>query len=396
MTQTWLAARQASYDAGRAAMLAPVVLPLAACDGTTLADDVRARTDLPAFATSSIDGYALRGPGPWRVVGRLLAGRTAPDFDHDGECFEIATGAMVPAGTDAILRVEDSNTRDGLIDGVARTEKEWRLPGDEARRGDVLMPAGSAVTPAVIGLAAASGHDQLSVRPRPTAVVLVFGDELLTAGLPADGRIRDSLGPQLPAWLARLGVDPVTPAVIGPIDDTLDAHVAAIQQAQAAGVDLILTTGGTMHGPVDYLHGALAKLGAAYDVNTVEVRPGFPMLLASLPNPSGGVTLLGGLPGNPQSAVVGLMSLVVPAIAGVVGRTLPELRPVELGSPIPGRGGYAHLSLVRLDGEGRAHPVSHVASSMLRGLAQSVGFAVIAPGTAGNAGDRVPLVPLPV
>ena len=283
-----------------------------------------------------------------------------------------------------------------MIDGVPRAEREWRVPGDEARRDEVLLPAGSPVTPGVLGLAAASGHDRLAVRPRPTAVVLVFGDELLTEGLPADGRIRDSLGPQLPAWLARLGADLATPAVIGPIDDTLDAHIAALQAAQATGVDLILTTGGTMHGPVDYLHGALAKLDAAYDVNTVEVRPGFPMLLASLPNPAGGVTLLGGLPGNPQSAVVALVSLVVPALAGMAGRPLSELRPVELGTPIPGRGTYTHLSLVRLDEQGLAHPVSHMASSMLRGLAQSAGFAVIGPGTAGNVGDRVPLVPLPI
>jgi molybdopterin molybdotransferase len=391
----WEAARRASFEAGRAAMLAPVTRPLTGCDGMTLATDLCALTDLPAFPTSSIDGYALRGPGPWRVVGRVLAGRMAPTLDRDGECMEIATGAMVPAGTDAIVRVEESTLVDGLITGKARADKEWRIAGEEARLGDVLLPAGSPVTPGLIGLAAASGHDELAVRPRPKAVVLIFGDELLTEGLPADGRIRDALGPQLPAWLSRLGVDLVTPAVIGPIDDTLDAHVAAIRRAQATGIDLILTTGGTMHGPVDYLHGALAALGAHYDVNTVEVRPGFPMLLASVPTPSGGTTILGGLPGNPQSAVIGLVSLVVPALAGLTGRDLPALQTVELGAAIPGRGGFTHLSLVRVDGDGRAHPVPHVASSMLRGLAQSAGFAVIAPGTSGSAGDRVPLVPLP-
>ncbi len=395
-TQTWLDARRSSYDAGRAAILDPVELPLHECDGTTLAVDLRALTDLPAFPTSSIDGYAVRGAGPWRVIGRVLAGYPAPDLTEDGACVEIATGAMVPTGTDDLIRVEETTSSNGLIDGVARPEREWRNAGDEARRGDVLMPAGTPVTPGLIGLAAASGHDSLAVRPRPRAVVLVFGDELLTAGTPADGRIRDSLGPQLPAWLARLGVDLASPAVIGPIEDTLDAHVAALQQALAAGVDLILTTGGTMHGPVDYLHGALAKLDAEYAVNTVEVRPGFPMLLASLVASAGRRVLLGGLPGNPQSAVVALASLVVPALAGAVGRELPELLPVELGAPIPGRGDFAHLSLVRLDSDGRAHPVAHMASSMLRGLAQSVGFAVIAPGTVGSAGDRVPLVPLPL
>jgi molybdopterin molybdotransferase len=270
------------------------------------------------------------------------------------------------------------------------------VPGDEASRGDVLAPAGTPVSPAIIGLAAASGHDELSVRRRPKAVLLVFGDELLTSGPPADGRIRDSLGPQLPAWLRRLGVDMMTPAVIGPIEDTLDAHVAAIRQAQVAGVDIILTTGGTMHGPVDHLHPALRDLDASYVVNTVEVRPGFPMLLASVPDPAGGHTLLGGLPGNPQSAVVALVTLVAPALLGMTGRPLPSLPTIELGAAIPGRGGYTHLALVRRDENGRARPLAHTASSMLRGLAQSVGFALIAPGASGNPGDRVPLVPLPI
>jgi molybdopterin molybdotransferase len=227
-------------------------------------------------------------------------------------------------------------------------------------------------------------------------VSLVFGDELLTGGLPAAGRIRDSLGPQLPSWLRRLGVQPATPSVIGPIDDTLEAHVAAIRAAQAGGADLILTTGGTMHGPVDHLHGALAAMGATYAVNTVEVRPGFPMLLATLPRPDGGATLLAGLPGNPQSAIVALVSLVIPALTGLVGRSLEPLPTIRLGAPVPGRGDYTHLALVRRDNDGAAWPLAHAASSMLRGLAQAIGFAVIVPGTTGSTGDRVPVVALPI
>ena len=391
-----MAARETSYAAGRAAQLAPVARRLTGCDGTTLAADLQPLTDLPAFPTSTVDGFAVRGPAPWRPVGRVLAGETAPALDADGTCVEIATGAMVPAGTDAILRVEDSTTTPAGVTGTPRPDREWRLPGDEAKRDDVLIIAGTPITPAIIGLAAACGHDELPVRPRPKAVVLVFGDELLTAGPPTAGRIRDSLGPQLPGWLARFGVEMAEPAVIGPIDDTLEAHVAAIRQAQAAGVDIILTTGGTMHGPVDHLHPALTELDATYAVNTVEVRPGFPMLLASLPNPAGGTTLLGGLPGNPQSAIVALVSLVVPALAGMTGRRLAPLPMITLGTPIPGRGSFTHLSLVRLDEHGHADPVVHSASSMLRGLAQSVGFAMIAPDTQGTAGGSVPLVPLPI
>src|SRR6266545_3842880 len=309
----WESARAAAHAAGARQPAQVVELPLDAADGATLAAPLTTRTDLPAFPTSSVDGWATRGPGPWRVVGLVLAGTTAASLTDDGTCVEIATGGMVPDGTEQIVRVEES-TR------------------------------------------------------------------------PGDGRVRDSLGPSLPAWLRRLGS--TATEVIGPVEDTLDAHVQAIKTALADGADLICTTGGTMHGPVDHLHPALHELGAEYVVNTVEVRPGFPMLLASVP----GRALIAGLPGNPQSAVVALLSLGAPALAGLAGRPLPALGRIRLAGEIPGRGRYTHLALV--DRDGRA--VSHVGSSMLRGLAGAVGFAVIPPGSAGAAGDEAALVPLPL
>lgn len=390
MTSTpWDEARAAAYRAGAGAARTPAAVPLADADGLTLAAPLVTLTDLPAFATSSIDGWAVRGPAPWRVVGRVLAGGTAPPLADDGTCVEIATGAMVPTGTEHILRVEESHVDGDRVTGKPRPNPEWRLPGEEASRGEELLPAGTPVTPGVIGLAASCGYDEVPVRPAPRAAVLVFGDELLTSGPPGAGRVRDALGPQIPAWLRRLGAE--VGAAVGPVKDTLDAHVEAIRGALDSGVDVVCTTGGTMHGPVDHLHPALAELGASYVVNTVEVRPGFPMLLAELP----GGKFLAGLPGNPQSAVVALLSLVAPLLAGLQGRTLPELPSVALGAPVPGRGSYTHLALVRMDG-GLAYPVPHVGSAMLRGLARSAGFAVVAPGTDAAEGAAVPLVPLPM
>ena len=392
----WAQAREVAYQTGRAAALSPVPASLHECDGATLAADLSPLTDLPAFPTSTVDGWAVRGAAPWRVVGQVLAGAVATPLNDKGTCVGIATGAMVPAGADAIVRIEESTVDGDAVTGTPRAEREWREPGDEAHRGDVLLPAGTPVTPAVMGLAASCGVDELWIRPRPTAAMLVFGDELLTSGPPDAGRVRDSLGPQVPAWLRRLGVAPSDPPVIGPIEDTLDAHIAAIRDALATGVDLIVTTGGTMHGPVDHLHPALAALGVRYAVDTVEVRPGFPMLLATLPNAKGGRTLFAGLPGNPQSAIVALVSLVTPALAGLTGRALPPLHTIRLAAPIGGRGGFTHLALVRRDEAGDGRPLAHIASSMLRGLAQAAGFAVVAPETNANVGDVVPLVPLPL
>lgn len=412
----WVDALAAAWVAGRAAAPDPSRLPLPEADGGVLAEPLVAQADLPAFPTSSVDGWAVRGAGPWRVTGKVLAGAEPAPLTGDGDCVEIATGAMVPAGATAVLRIEDSTTgADGRVAGVPRDRPEWREVGEEAAAGEELLPAGAAITPGLLGLAAAGGYDTLAVRRPPRATVLVFGDELCATGSPGAGRVRDALGPQLPGWLRRLGatlpaatdrrptaIDPDTlagrPPAIGP--DTLDGHVDAISAAVAAGADLVCTTGGTMRGPVDHLHPALAKLGAQYVVNTVAVRPGFPMLLARLPGSGGRTALLAGLPGNPQSAVIALLSLVAPALAGWRGRPAPgvdDLPRVRLGATVRGRGDDTHLALVRRDpGGGPAYPLPHAGSAMLRGLAQAVGFAVMAPGTTGQTGDEVPLLPLPL
>lgn len=412
----WDTARAAAHRAGAAARPEPVQTTLADADGATLAAPLTTLTALPAFPTSSVDGFAVRGDGPWRVTGRVLAGGV-PGPLGDGCAVEIATGAMVPDGTDHIIRVEHSEApRPGYVTGQPRPAKDWREIGEEAGPGEQLLPAGTPVTPGVIGLAASCGYDTLPVLPRPRAALLVFGDELATSGPPGDGRVRDSLGPSLPPWLRRLGADPTpapshgeaaapsasndTPAtshaaaVIGPIEDTREAHVAALREA-LRHADLICTTGGTMHGPVDHLHPALAEIGASYVVNTVRVRPGFPMLLAQVGTP-GGIKWIAGLPGNPQSAVVALLSLVAPLIAGLTGRTLPALPSVTLGEPVKGRGQDTHLALVRLGADGLAYPLAHAGSAMLRGVASADGFAVIRPGVASDAGAAVPLVPLPL
>jgi molybdopterin molybdotransferase len=181
----------------------------------------------------------------------------------------------------------------------------------------------------------------------------------------------------------------------GPVEDTLDAHVSAIRDAVAVA-DLVCTTGGTMHGPVDHLHAALAALDAKYIVDTAAVRPGFPMLLAQVPAGDGRTAFVAGLPGNPQSAVIGLMTLVNPLLAGLAGRPAPGLDMVTLGADVPGRGDFTHLALVRIEPDGRGYPLAHAGSAMLRGLARADGFAVIEPDTAGAAGATVPLVRMPV
>lgn len=385
----WTAARAAVYEAAARVAIEPLTVALSEADGLTLAEPVVARTPLPAFTTASVDGWVLRGPAPWRVAGRILAGEQAGPMTEDGTAIEIATGAMVPEGAESILRLEHGELTDGLLRGTPKEEPEWRVPGDESHQGDELLPAGTPITPGVIGLAASCGYDHLAVRPGPRAALLVFGDELLDEGLPGQGRVRDALGPALPAALRRMGarIDGFTR-----VEDTLSAHIDALRKAAAEGHELICTTGGTMHGPVDYLHSALTELGATYLADSVAVRPGFPMLAAQLPSGQ----FVAGLPGNPQSAMVALVSLVHPLLAGLTLRTFPAPARITLGAPVAGRGDFSHLALVRREpSDGLGYPVGHAGSAMLRGLAQSAGFAVIPPGHDGESGDPVELVELP-
>jgi molybdopterin molybdotransferase len=386
------------WDDARAALaaevrpLTPVRNALAACDGLVLAEDLIALCALPSFDTSAMDGWAVSGLGPWTIVGQSLAGRAVPGPLSSGQAVVIATGGVVPEGADAVVRSEDGqvNMRSGadVLSAPAPDGPTYVRPaGEECAKGEVLAPAGTTVTPALIGLAAASGHDELLVVPAPRVALVLFGDELATVGVPAWGFVRDSLGPQVPAWVARMGADVV---VIERCQDTLAAHVEAIRRA-AAAADVVLTTGGTASGPVDHLHAAIAMCDGEVLVDSVAVRPGHPMLAATLDR---GRAWLVGLPGNPQSAIVTLMSLGAPILAGLAGRpALPELGEVTCSEAVGAPAHEDRLVLGRVH-DGEFVPGSHLGSGMLRGLAAATGFAVLPPGGVA-AGARVRWLPLP-
>jgi len=354
-------------------------VPVAQAEGRTLAEPLVALTDLPAYDTSAMDGWAVAGDGPWQVVGQVLAGAAPHVALEPGQAVVIATGAAVPDGTTAILRTENG-TLDSALSGPAKAS-DLRPRGEECRRGDVLAAPGSVVTPALIGLASAAGVDELAVRQIPRVALLLFGDELVDRGVPGPGQVRDALGPQLPGWVRRLGGEVIS---VSRAQDTLDAHVAAIRDAQG---DVVMTTGGTAAGPVDHLHTAVAQLGGEWVVDSVAVRPGHPMALARL-----GERWLVALPGNPQSAIVSLLTLGAPVLAGMLGRWSPDLPTVELGADA--KAPHQEHRLLACQLGGAATPVNHLGSAMLRGLAAADGFAVLPPGGAA-AGTSVEWLALP-
>jgi molybdopterin molybdotransferase len=389
---TWHEARAISHKA--ALLQSDVQLAIENSNGFVIKSGIAALGDLPPFAASRIDGWAVSGPGPWQRVGDALAGHEFVEKLNPGECVHIATGAVMPQGATAALKDEESHLIDAYvhaIEGAAQLLDEnnslphfhdVRPSGFEAKAGDELIPVNTRITPAIVGVLAAAGHDTVTVFKKPTVDVLIFGDELLTDGPSRDGKVRDSLGPQLPHWIKYVGAELLD---VKHVPDTLEAHLAAIQSSKA---NIIITTGGTAAGPVDHLHNAIVDAGGEFLIDAVLVRPGYHQLMARIGN-----QFLIGLPGNPQSAVIGLLSLVMPLIAGMNGQELPtlETRTIALDQKGPARESRFVLSK---ESSGTVTPLDFLDSSMLRGFVGADGYAILPPGGA-KSGQQVEWLNLP-
>ncbi|MBT2506622.1 molybdopterin molybdenumtransferase MoeA [Streptomyces sp. ISL-98] len=390
----WAEARVVAGRAGGGAALRARRVPLGAALGEVLAEPLGALTDLPSFDTSAMDGWAVAGPGPWRVKAGsgVLAGHAAPEPLADGEAVRIATGARIPVGATAVIRSEHARVEEAKGQLYAQREvvhgQDIRPRGQECRTGDRLLPAGALVTPAVLGLAAAAGYDELLTVPRPRVEVLVLGDELLSAGLPHDGMVRDALGPLLAPWLHALGADVIGTRRLG---DDADALHRAVTGSDA---DLVVTTGGTASGPVDHVHPVLRKAGAELLVDGVAVRPGHPMLLARLAQDR----YLVGLPGNPLAAVSGLVTLAEPFLRARAQRPAPAPYHSPVRDDVNGHPHDTRLvPVVHRSTNGQetvAVPLHFNGPAMLRGIAAADGLAVIPPGGA-PAGQQLEILDLP-
>ncbi|GAB7047628.1 molybdopterin-binding protein [Catenuloplanes indicus JCM 9534] len=363
--------------------LAAERVPLGRAHGRTLAEPATSAVLLPGTDTSAMDGYAISGPAPWRVVGRILAGRPATGALAAGEAVEIATGAPVPPGADAVIPVErcriDGDTVRPADVGPARTH--IRYAGEDLRPGRLLAPAGARVTATLTGLAAHAGLDELVVRRSPRVRLTATGDEIVHAGVPAPGQVRDALTPLLTALLADSGA---TPAGAAHVPDRAELLAAAID---GTDWDVMAVTGSSSVGRADHLHRVLTRAGARWHVDGVACRPGHPQALAQLP---GGRWVVG-LPGNPYAAMVGAVTLLRPLLDALQGRAPREpLRLPVTGNAHPFDGG-TRLVPVHVTG-GRAVVVPGSRPASLLSAATADALAVIPSGWAqGDAADLLPV-----
>jgi molybdopterin molybdotransferase len=383
----WQDARRAAGEAG--APLPALRRPLAHAAGHALAASLTALTDLPAFDTSAMDGWAVAGPGPWAVTGSGIMAGEVPGPLAAGTARRIATGAPVPAGATAVVRLEDGLVAGEVLRGPAELPRgrDIRPRGQECAAGMILIEAGATITPAMLALAAAAGHDELLVHRRPSVRLLVTGGELAHSGIPRDGQVRDALTPLLVPWLKACG------ARLGGRRLAGDDEAPLREEIGRCPADVIITTGSTSAGPTDLLHAALHRAGARLIVDSVAVRPGHPMLLAELPPSAGGSRRwLVGLPGNPLAAIAGLVTLAQPLLRRLGGHPRPASRALSAEEALAGHPRDVRLVPALAQGN-RAVPLPFDGPAMLRGVAAADVLLVIPPGGAG-AGTPVTAIPL--
>lgn len=361
---SWDQARSASASLGKVGPIEK--LPISNLLGRTLAVDAKALVELPTYETSAMDGYVVAGNGPWKLIGEIKAGAPFKGSLKNGEALGIATGAVIPDGAFGVLRWENATVEEDYISGETTERKDFRPAGQEAEHNEVLIKKGTVLTPGMVGLIAAAGYDEIEVAMKPKVALLLLGDEIQLTGLPKDGYVRDSLGPQIPGWFEKLGCEVVH---VDYVSDQLDLTIAAIDKA-SKNFDLVATTGGTADGPRDFLKSAIEKLNGKIHVDKVAVRPGHPQVLAEV----NGKPLIG-LPGNPQSAVVALMTLGQPLINSILGRANLELPLISSDDQFDAQPGFTRLVLGTLD-KGHFRIGDYLGSAMLRSLAHADGFAV--------------------
>jgi molybdopterin molybdotransferase len=344
-------------------------VPLNEAYGRWAAADVVARRTQPVRDLSAMDGFAIRSddaPGPWEIVGESAAGRHFAGTIGAHEAVRIFTGAVVPAGADAIVIQENTAVVAGQLRLTAEAPasgKHIRRAGGDFGEGAVLVKAGERFTPARIGLAAMGGFAQVPVRRRLRVAIISTGDELVPPGEPCgEDQIPSSNAPMLAAMLAALPVD-VTMRPI--VRDDLAALTAEF--CACAGFDIVVSIGGASVGDHDLVRPALLAAGAQLDFWKIAMRPGKPVMAGQL-----GDAVVLGLPGNPVSAYVTAMLLLLPLVAHLGGAAdpLPERLEVRLGAAMPANGDRADFVRGRLDGS-VATPLGRNDSAMLAALSAS-------------------------
>lgn len=358
-----------------------------------LAADVRADVDSPPFAKSMMDGFAVRAAdcaapdAELTVIEEVAAGATPTRAVGPGEAVRLYTGAMVPAGADAVVKQEDTTPTAAAVRVLKPVKPGQNVlaRGQEMRAGDVVVPAGAVMSPAAFGLFAAAGKTAVPAVPPPRVCVFVTGNELVEpTRRPKGGQIRNTNGPMLMAQAARAGA---LPRYVGIGTDDPVVLGSGIREGLGTANVLVLS-GGVSVGKYDLVPDVLKAVGVEIHFHTVRMKPGKPLLFGTK-----GGTLVFGLPGNPVSAYLGFELFVRPALGIMGGRDeAPRELTLPLSEPLAARHDRPtyHPAVVSRDG---VRPLPWFGSADLRALLPANGFVVLPPGEVRyEAGETVSVV----
>ncbi|MCL4534630.1 MAG: molybdopterin molybdotransferase MoeA [Bacteroidetes bacterium] len=373
--------------------LAPERKPLLEAMGQVLAEDIVSDIDIPPLDNAAMDGYAVRwedtrgasddAPVTLRVIGEVAAGYMAQAAVAPGTAIRIMTGAPVPEGADAVVQFEDTDEarekakaghkRDSVkVFRPAKPRLNIRDAGEDVHRGEQVVPKGTVLRPAEIGVLSSLGRAQVQVIRRPRVAILSTGDELVGIDEPlSPGKIRNSNSYSLAALVQRYGGIPV---MLGIARDVVNDLTAKLRQAQ--GCDMLLTSGGVSMGDYDVVKDVLAMEGEI-GFWQVQMKPGKPLAFGRL----GDVPHLG-LPGNPVSSMVVFEQFGRPAVLKMLGKTnfrKPEVQAI-LDTPArnnDGRRCFYRAWVERRDGEWHARLTGPQGSGILTSMMLANGLVII-------------------
>lgn len=363
--------------------------------GRVLAQDVHANRDLPPYAVSAMDGYALRAadianvPATLAVVEEINAGQLPQRTLAAGQCARIMTGAPLPAGADCVIKVEDTGdeTAERVSIRVSASVGNFVRPrGESMRRGDAVLAAGTPISPGVVGVLATVKAARVDVYRQPRVAILSTGDELegLTDAVDAN-KIPDSNSFALMAQVQSLGIEP---ELLGIARD----DPAELEDYLRRGLehDVLLVSGGSSAGVHDYVRACIARQGVEVAFWRVATRPGHPLAFGTR-----GRTVFFGVPGYPVSSMVCMEQFVLPALRRMMGQTRVFRRTVRarLGSAFKANPGRTEFVRVQLQHDGAqfvALPTGSQSSVVLLSMARADGFMVVPAACTGlAAGDEV-------
>jgi molybdopterin molybdotransferase len=378
--------------------LAPLQLPLTEAHGCVAAEDVVAERNLPEFASSAMDGFAVRAsdvasasptsPAELKVVGRAMIGRTPEGTVGGGEAIRIATGAPIPAGADAIVPIENAQPMGETVRlfEAPAPGRHVRPAGEDVKAGQVLVRLGRRLGAPELGLLANAGFANPLVHPRPRVIVLSTGDELIPpTEEPAFGQVRDSNAYTILGALKEAGAMPI---MAGIVKDDVDALKETVL-SHLIQADAFVSSGGVSVGERDVVKAAFFRRGDV-EFYRVAMQPGMPQGFGQIEGKP-----YFGLPGNPVSTFVSLELFVRPAILKMSGRTelaRPEVTATLTGD-VSGPRGKTQFARVRVErgADGwTATPTGGRGSNLISTVARANGLAVVPAGTqTALAGSRV-------